>query len=160
MNISIRSRRTTAGVVAVAASLLLAAALLPAQGSAGATAPPAFKVAAGARLYVPATRPAAGRAAAWVVFRTSPHVSARLTVVRVAARSGRSYAASGAANCIRSAVPARSGATALKAGHSYRVSFYARAGTGRSSARKLAATRELTARAFTAPAAGLGTPHC
>jgi len=152
--------RNTTGLQTFAAAVLLTALLVPAQISAGAAAPPAFEVAAGARLYVPASSPGTGRAAAWVVFRTSPHVNARLTVVRVASRSGRSYAASGAANCIRSAVPSRSGTTALKAGHRYRVSFYARAGTGQSSALKLITTRELTARTFTAPATGLGTPHC
>lgn len=146
-------------MVAVA-TLVMGAGAVAAQDSARATAPPTFKVATGARLYLPATKPATGRAAAWVVFRTSPHVSARLTVVRVAGRSGRSYAASGAADCIRSAVPAKAGSTVLKAGRRYRVSFYARAGTGQSSLRTLISSRVLTARTFTAPPTGLGTPHC
>ena len=156
---SIPSRRTRATVAALAALLVLTAAVF-AQGSAGAATAPTLKVVAGARLYVPATTPGTGRAAAWVVFRTSPHANARLTVVQVAGRSGRSYAASGAPNCIRSAVPSKSGSTALKAGRRYRVSFYSRAGTGQSSPRKLITTRDLTARTFTVPPIGLGTPHC
>jgi hypothetical protein len=149
-------RLTAAALMALAAP----AAVLSAQSPAAPATPPTFKVAAGARLYVPAAAPASGRAAAWVVFRTSPHTNARLTVVTVAGRSGRSYAASGAANCIRSAVPVKAGRRALKAGSRYRVSFYARAGTGHSSPRRLITTRDLTAARFTAPATGLGTPHC
>jgi len=146
--------------VAVLTALAVPAAALSAQSPAAPATPPAFKVAAGARLYVPAAAPASGRAAAWVVFRTSPHTNARLTVVTVAGRSGRSYAASGAPNCIRSAVPAEAGRRARKAGSRYRVAFYARAGTGQSSVRKLITTADLTAARFTAPATGLGTPHC
>ena len=128
-----------------------------AQASTAATpAPPVFKIADGARLYVPASTPASGRAAAWVVFRTSRHVDARLTVVQVAQRSGRSYTASGGASCIRSAVPSAAGRPAITAGHRYRVSFYARAGTGQSSERKLVTTRDLTATTFTAPTAASG----
>ena len=96
--------------IALLAALIVSAGIVTAQSSAGSTAPPTFKVDADARLYVPAKSPGVGRAEAWVVFRTSPHVSARLTVVRVASQSGRSYAASGATNCIRSAVPSKSGA--------------------------------------------------
>jgi len=146
--------------IALLAALFVSAGVGTARSSAGSTAPPTFKVAADARLYVAAKSPGVGRAAAWVVFRTSPHVSARLTVVRVASQSGRSYAASGATNCIRSAVPSKSGSTTLKTGRRYRVSFYSRAGTGQSSPRKLITTRELTAITFTAPPTGLGTPHC
>ncbi len=149
-------RVLAAGIAACA----IPAALASAHDSATVTRPPAFRVEPGARLYVPAETPAAGRAAAWVVFRTSPHVNARLTVVRVGARSGRSYAASGAANCIRAAVPSRSSSTGPTAGRRYRVSFSSRAGTGRTAARRLVTTRLLTARVFAAPPTGLGTPHC
>lgn len=153
-----RRRRVTHRTIVALAGLLALTAAGTAQASTA--APPTFKVAAGARLYVPAATPASGRAAAWVVFRTSPHVSARLTVVRVAGRSGRSYAADGGANCVRSTLPSGDGRPALKAGRSYRVAFYARAGTGRTSARKLVTTRTLKAAIFAAPATGLGTPHC
>jgi len=155
---------TTSGraraALAACAGLLAVTGACSAQDSAAATAPPTFKVAAGARLYVPASPPAAGRAAAWVVFRTSPHVSARLTVVQVAGRSGRSYAADGAANCVRSTVPSGDGRPALHAGRRYRVSFFARSGIGRSSTRTLVTTRDLTATTFTARGAGLEAPHC
>ena len=159
-NRSIPSRRPLAAAGALAAAAALVAGLSAQASTAATPAPPVFKIADGARLYVPASTPASGRAAAWVVFRTSRHVDARLTVVQVAQRSGRSYTASGGASCIRSAVPSAAGRPAITAGHRYRVSFYARAGTGQSSERKLVTTRDLTATTFTAPTSRLRTPHC
>ena len=156
---SIPSRLTHVGVMAaVGAFLMLAGVAFAASSAVRRTAaghPPAITIAPGAHLYVATVAPSAGRARAWVVFRTVKHVNARLTVVRVHGTSGRSYAAAGAANCIRSAIPARG--TALQAGKSYPVTFYSRANTGIRSPRKLVATRQLTATGF---GATFPPPHC
>ena len=159
---SITSRPTHVRVIAALAGMLLLAGLAFAASSparrTSASRPPAITIAPGARLYVPTARPAIGRGSAWVVFRTAPHVNARLTVVRVNGWSGRSYAASGGANCIRSTLPGRYSGH-LTIGTTYRVAFYTRANTGRNSPRKLVVARPLTARGFTARP-GFTMPHC
>ena len=67
----------------------------------------------------------AGYNAAWIVFRTRPHLHiARQVVVEIRGLKGCSYGGSGAPNCVR--------ATDIQAsqlvtrGHRYRVRFYAR----------------------------------
>ena len=133
-------------ITTAVAALLFAVTALSA--SANGAAPPGVTIAPGALLYVKASGSAgADTPGAWVVFRTARKVNPRLLVVRVATRSGRSYRIAGP-NCVRSTVVTRSGTSAVRAGHRYTVRFYSRAGIGRTSPRRLVATRKLVARSF------------
>ncbi len=110
------------------------------------------------RLHVEAPGTGAGYNAAWITFRTSPHLHiSRQVVVEIRGLKGRSYGGSGAPNCVRSTVIQAN--RLVKRGHRYRVRFYARPGS-HGTATTLLKTITLTARHFASPRGRASVPRC
>jgi hypothetical protein len=156
-------QRRARGVRALAATAVLAALMLGAPmtalHAAGGTIPVGdIKIVGTPKLFVERPGTGAGYHAAWVVFQTRPRLHVvRQVVVEVRGLRGRSYTASGGANCVRSTI--LNAASLVKPGARYRVRFYGRKGrTG--NADTLIATRTLVAHTFGAPRTHLSTPDC
>jgi hypothetical protein len=95
--------------------------------------------------------------AAWVIFRTSPHLhEARQVVVELKGRSGRSFGNAGARNCVRSTIIQV--ARLVKPGATYRVRFYGRARVGGD--RTLLRTYALAAHRFASSPRNPSSPRC
>lgn len=128
------------------------------QAATGAVAVSDIEIAGTPKLYVESPGRGAGYNAAWIVFRTRPHLHiARQVVVEVRGLRGRSYGRAGAANCVRSTVI--QGNTRVKHGNTYRVRFYARPGA-HGTARTLRRTVTLAAHRFESSRAKPSVPRC
>lgn len=162
--LSLRPRRANArrigclAAMAALAALTVGAPVAGLQAAAGGVAVEDIRIVGAPKLYF--ERPGADRFGeiAWVVFETRPHLRVvRQVVVELRGRRGRSYSASGAPNCVRSAI--LQGAVGLKPSAKYRVRFYGRRGAhGR--ADTLLATRTLVARGVGSPGRRPPVPRC
>ena len=124
----------------------------------GAVAVDEIEIAAAPKLYVEPPGAGAGYNAAWIVFRTRPHLHiSRQVVVEIRGLKGRSYGGSGAPNCVRSTVIQAN--KLVKRGHRYRVRFYARPGS-HGTATTMLKTITLTARHFASPPGSASVPRC
>ena len=139
--------------------LLLALALVGA--SPGVAAAQEVAVAGTPVLHVATPQPGGTNSpVAWVTFRTRGRVDPRLTVVRIAGRSGRSHRTGGATNCVRSTLVAEDGRSTLRPGSRYVIEVFSRAGVGSTQPRSLVTKRTLTARAFAVRAGTPSVPNC
>jgi hypothetical protein len=140
----------------IAPAALVVALIVPARaGATGAASPPAFHLAGTPLLYAVQGHVRLGQPSAYVVFAGDRHLhEPRQVVVRVAGRSGRTYA-NQRVNCYRSIfvheTPNGTPQRFLTAGRRYSVTFATRS-TARSSRLRTLTTRMLTAHALKATA--------
>jgi hypothetical protein len=114
-----RSVRRLAAV-AVLAALTIGAPVTALRASGGTVAVEDIQIVGTPKLFVQRPGSGAGYDAAWVVFKTRPHLHvARQVVVEVRDLPGRSYGASGAPNCVRSTVIQAD--RAIRPGATYRL---------------------------------------
>jgi len=123
-----RGRQTALAGIAVLTAVVLAAPGSAPLAASGAVPVEDIAIVGTPKLYVEPPGRGAGYNAAWVVFRTRPHLHiARQVVVEVRGLRGRSYGGSGAPNCVRSTVIQAN--TVVKHANTYRVRFFARPGS-------------------------------
>ncbi|MDQ3722967.1 MAG: hypothetical protein M3376_07860 [Actinomycetota bacterium] len=155
-----RPRRTAATLVALALLAVLAtgAPATALHADSGRVAVEDIEIAGTPRLYVEQPGRGAGYNAAWIVFRTRPHLHvARQVVAEVRGLRGRSYGGAGAPNCVRSTVIQAN--KLVKPGQRYRVRFYVRPGA-HGTATTLLKSVTLTASRFDSSRARPSVPRC
>ena len=155
-----RSRAAAAAlaVIALLVALAFGVGVSAPQAASGAVPVSDIEIFGPPKLYVESPGGGAGYNAAWVVFRTRPHLHiARQVVVEVRGLKGRSYGGSGARNCVRSTVIQAS--KVVRHARTYRVRFYARPGS-HGTARTLLRTVTLAAHRFASPPGRVSVPHC
>ncbi len=153
-----RSVPAALGAIVLLSALALGVPVGAPHAATGAVAVDDIEIVGTPKLYVEAPGTGAGYNAAWVVFRTRPHLHiSRQVVVEIRGLKGRSYGGSGAPNCVRSTVIQAN--RLVKRGHRYRVRFYVRPGS-HGTATTLRKTITLTARHFATSRGRVSVPRC
>ena len=155
----IRDRRLRGRLAALAVLAVVLAAPASSPLAAGGAVPvEQIAILGTPKLYVEPPGRGAGYNAAWIVFRTRPHLHiARQVVVEVRGLRARSFGRAGAPNCLRSTVIQAN--KVVKHANTYRVRFYARPGS-HGTASTLLRTVRLPAHRFASAPGRPSVPRC
>jgi len=124
-----RIARLAVGLAAVLAALAVGVSVAASQASTGTVEVKDIKIVGTPVLYVQRPVSRSTYNAAWVVFKTRPHLhEPRQVVTELKGRRGRSFGRAGGPNCIRSTVIQV--AQVVRPGAKYRVRFYGRRSVG------------------------------
>ncbi len=153
-HLAARSARLTAILAAVAAVLAVGVSVAASQAATGTVEVKDIKIVGTPVLYVQRPVSNATYNAAWVVFKTRPHLhESRQGVTELKGHRGRSFGRAGGPNCIRSTIIQV--AKLVRPGVTYRVRFYGRRSVGGD--QTLLATHKLAAHKWSSTRTG---PRC